>query len=115
MEINGVYRDFRLYDSDQEERKNRYFDELKKMQKIAVRELTGSEREKNECLCNSIKMFFDNVFGAGTGKAVCGTGNDLLMHLEAFNQLVEEQVSQNNRFKSSLEKMKMLTNRLMEQ
>lgn len=37
---------------------------------------------------------FDNVFGEGTGEAVCGDGNDLLMHLDAYGQLVTEQIRQ---------------------
>lgn len=112
MQINGVELDFRLYDGDQAERKKRYFDELKQMQNVADEIPAGTEQEKNRYLCDRIKRFFDNVFGEGTGVAVCGEGNDLLDHLEAFNQLVEEQVSQNTRFKNSLSKMRALKDRM---
>lgn len=112
MQINGIELDFRLYDEDQAERKKRYFDELKQMQNIEDEFLVGTEQEKNRYLCDRIKRFFDNVFGEGTGVAVCGEGNDLLDHLEAFNQLVEEQVSQNTRFKNSLSKMRALKDRM---
>lgn len=112
MQINGIELDFRLYDEDQAERKKRYFDELKQMQNIEDELLVGTEQEKNRYLCDRIKRFFDNVFGEGTGVAVCGERNDLLNHLEAFDQLVEEQVSQNTRFKKSLSKMRDLKDRM---
>ena len=112
MQINGIELDFRLYDEDQAERKKRYFDELKQMQNIENELLVGTEQEKNRYLCDRIKRVFDNVFGEGTGAAVCGEGNDLLNHLEAFDQLVEEQVSQNTRFKNSLSKMRVLKDRM---
>lgn len=114
MKINGVKLDFRLYDSDQEERKKRYFAELNRVKEVVKEKWTGPEREQNERLCDTIKKVFDNVFGEGTGAAVCGAGNDLLAHLEAFDNLVEEQVLQNARFKSSLDKIQMLTARLEE-
>ena len=112
MQINGIELCFCLYDGDQEERKKRYFDELKQLQNIMDEISAGTEQEKNRYLCDRIKRFFDNVFGEGTGVAVCGEGNDLLDHLEAFNQLVEEQVSQNTRFKNSLSKMRALKDRM---
>lgn len=112
MQINGIELCFCLYDGDQEERKKRYFDELKQMQNVADEIPAGTEREKNRYLCDRIKRVFDNVFGEGTGVAVCGEGNDLLNHLEAFDQLVEEQVSQNTRFKNSLSKMRALKDRM---
>lgn len=112
MQINGVELDFRLYDGDQAERKKRYFEELNQMQNVGAEMPSGTEQEKNKFLCGRIKAVFDNVFGEGTGIAVCGEKNDLLAHLEAFDQLVEEQVSQNTRFKNSLSKMRALKDRV---
>lgn len=112
MRINGVELDFRLYDGDQAERKKKYFEELNQMQNVKDEMPTGTEQEKNKYLCDRIKTVFDNVFGEGTGVAVCGEGTDLLDHLEAFDQLVEEQVSQNTRFKNSLSKMRALKDRM---
>lgn len=112
MRINGVELDFRLYDEDQAERKKRYFEEIKQMQNVEAEMSAGTEQERNKYLCDRIKTVFDNVFGEGTGVDVCGEGNDLLEHLEAFNQLVEEQVSQDARFKSSLSRMRALKDRM---
>ncbi len=112
MLINGIELDFRLYDGDQEDRKKRYYDELNQMQNITDEFPADTEQERNKYLCDRIKRVFDNVFGEGTGAAVCGEGNDLLNHLEAFDQLVEEQVSQNTRFKNSLSKMRALKDRM---
>ena len=112
MRINGVELDFRLYDEEQAERKKRYFEELKRMQNVKAEMHASTEREKNQYLCDRIKTVFDNVFGEGTGVDVCGEGNDLLEHLEAFNQLVEEQASQDARFKNSLSKMRALKDRM---
>lgn len=112
MIINGVELDFRLYDEDQAECKKRYFEELNQMQSIKDGMPDGTEQERNKYLCDRIKAAFDNVFGEGTGKSVCGAGNDLLEHLEAFNRLVEEQVSQNDRFEKAMAEMRNLKNRM---
>ena len=112
MQINGVELDFRLYDEDQAERKKRYFEELNQMQNVEAEMPVGTEQEKNKYLCDRIKTVFDNVFGEGTGVAVCGEANDLLNHLEVFDRLVEEQVSQDTRFKNSLSKMRALKDRM---
>ena len=94
MQIRGVELDFRLYDEDKADVKNRYFEEMKKMSEIKKEMPSGTVAEKNRYLCSRIKGMFDNVFGEGTGESVCGDGNDLLMHLDAYGQLVTEQIRQ---------------------
>lgn len=62
MQIRGVELDFRLYDEDKADVKNRYFEELKKMGEIKKEMPSGTEAEKNRYLCSRIKGMFDNVF-----------------------------------------------------
>ena len=91
--------DFHLYDEDKADVKERYFEELRKMGEIKKEMPSGTEAEKNRYLCSRIKGLFDNVFGEGTGEPVCGDGNDLLVHLSAYEQLVGEQIRQDKEYK----------------
>ena len=50
MQIRGVELDFRLYDEDKADVKNRYFEELKKMGEIKKEMPSGTEAEKNTSL-----------------------------------------------------------------
>ena len=106
MQIHGVELDFHLYDEDKADVKNRYFEELKKMEKIKKDMPSGTEAEKNRYLCGRIKGLFNNVFGEGTGESVCGDGNDLLVHLSAYDQLVGEQIRQDKEYKRVMDALK---------
>lgn len=105
MIIHGIELDFRLYDGDKSDVKERYFEELKKMEGIKGEIPAGSEQERNKYLCDRIKNLFDSVFGAGTGDAVCGERNDLLAHLDAYDQLVSEQIRQQKQYASIMKKL----------
>lgn len=98
MQINGVELDFHLYDEDKADIRERYFEELKRMRNIEDDLQDGTEAEKNQFLCGRVKEMFDTVFGDGTGESVCGAGNDLLIHLSAYEQLVTEQIHQNQEY-----------------
>lgn len=106
MVINGVELKFALYNADEEDTKKKYFDELNKMQIILASLPEGTEQEKNAYLCGKIKQFFDNVFGKGTGDKVCGKENDLLVHVDAYDQIVSEQMRQNKKFGEIMGHMK---------
>lgn len=99
MIINGVDLDFRMYDEDKADIRERYFKELKKMGNEIKEVPDGTAKERNKYLCDHIKGFFDHVFGEGTGTAVCGEGNDLLKHLRAYDAIVTEQISQQEEYK----------------
>lgn len=106
MVINGVELDFRLYDEDKGDVKERYFKALSKMKDLGSDMPEGTEKEKNRYLCDRIKAMFDDVFGAGTGILVCGEGNDLLRHLDAYDQIVSEQIRQQEQFKAIMARLK---------
>lgn len=108
MVINGVELKFALYNADEEDTKKKYFDELNKMQIILASLPEGTEQKKNAYLCGKIKQFFDNVFGKGTGDKVCGKENDLLVHVDAYDQIVSEQMRQNKKFSEIMGHMKSL-------
>ena len=94
MIINGVDLDFRMYDEDKADIRERYFEELKKMRNVNKEVPDGTAKERNKYLCDRIKGFFDHVFGEGAGAAVCGEGSDLLEHMRAYDAIVTEQISQ---------------------
>lgn len=108
MIIHGVELDFCLLDEDKADTKKRYFEELEKMKDVSKEIPDGTSRERNKYLCERIKGLFDSVFGEGTGVAVCGPGNDLLKHLDAYDQLVTEQIRQRDEYKRIMEHLKLL-------
>lgn len=106
MEINGVKLDFPMFNEDKADVRSRYFAELEKMKRIKENMPEGTPKEQNAFLCSAIKNLFDNVFGSGTGVRVCGEGNDLLLHMDAYDQLVSEQIKQQNKYKGIMNRMK---------
>lgn len=106
MEIHGVKLDFSMFDEDKREIKEKYYAELEKMSHIKENIPDGAEQEKNRYLCQVIKNMFDNIFGEGTGASVCGEGNDLLLHIEAYDLLVNEQIRQQNQYVEIMQRMK---------
>lgn len=106
MIIHGAELDFHLYDEDKTDIKKRYFEELKKMRNVNRQVPDGTPKERNKYLCECIKRFFDRVFWEGTGSIVCGAGNDLLEHLDAYDQLVTEQIRQQDECKRIMEHLR---------
>lgn len=106
MVINGKELKFSLFDEDNADMKKRYFEKLEEMAHVRDALPDGTEQEKNTYLCDRIKDMFDYVFGEGVGADVCGQGNDLLVHLEAYDQLVSEQIRQQKRYERVMSKLK---------
>ena len=105
MEINGKELNFSLFNDDVGMKK-RYFEKLEEMAHVRDALPDGTEQEKNKYLCARIKDMFDYVFGEGVGASVCGQGDDLLVHLEAYEQLVSEQIRQQERYERVMSKLK---------
>lgn len=106
MEIHGVKLKFQMFNEDEAAIKEKYYAELEKMSHITENVPDGTEKEKNQYLCDSIKSMFDNIFGNGTGIRVCGKENDLLLHLDAYDKLVSEQIRQQNQYAGIIKRMK---------
>lgn len=106
MIIHGVELDFHLYDKDKADVKERYFEALEKMKGVKGEMPAGTEQEQNKYLCDRIKGLFDTVFGEGTGLAVCGADNDLLEHIDAYDQLASEQIRQQEKYAAIMKRMK---------
>ncbi len=112
MTINGVDLEFNLYDAENTEMQKRYEAELLKMQNIAAeQEQIQGAAEQTRFLCQRIKMMFDNVFGKGTGTAVCGEKNDLMICMDAYEKLVSDQIRQNKQYQAILNRIKRNGNR----
>lgn len=114
MKINGVELDFALYDAANVEMKQRYFEELNKMRTVN-QEIPeeATEKDQAEYLCSRIKRIFDSVFGEGTGEKVCGTNSDLLVCMDAYDQLVSEQIRQNKEYESIMNHIKGMTGQVL--
>ena len=106
MEINGKELNFSLFNEDDVGMKKRYFEKLEEMAHVRDALPDGTEQKKNKYLCDRIKDMFDYVFGEGVGASVCGQDNDILVHLEAYDQLVSEQIRQQERYKRVMSKLK---------
>ena len=110
MKINGVELDFTLYDSANAEMKQRYFEELNKMRTVSQEiPKEATEKEQMEYLCSRVKRMFDSVFGEGTGEKVCGTTSNLLVCMDAYDQLVSEQIRQNKEYESIMNHIREMT------
>ena len=110
MKINGAELDFTLYDSANAEMKQRYFEELNKMRTVSQEiQKEATEKEQTEYLCSRVKRMFDSVFGEGTGEKVCGTNSNLLVCMDAYDQLVSEQLHQNEKYKSIMNHIREMT------
>ena len=111
MLIHGVELNFDLYDSRNIKLRKRYFQELKKIQGIAkAMPKNADEKTQTEYLCGRIKKMFDKVFSPGTGDAVCGEGNNLLRCMQAYEQLVSDQIRQNKEYNAVMEKIRIIKN-----
>ena len=106
MIIHGVELDFHLYDKDKVDVKERYFEALESMKDVKKEIPEGTEQEQSKYLCDRIKGLFDTVFGEGTGLAVCGANNDLLEHMDAYDQLVSEQNRQQEKYAAIMKRLK---------
>lgn len=106
MIIHGVELDFHLYDKDKVDVKKRYFEVLESMKNVKKEIPEGTEQERSKYLCDRIKGLFDTVFGEGTGLAVCGADNDLLEHMDAYDQLVSEQIRQQKKYAAIMKRLK---------
>lgn len=98
MKINNVTLDFDLYDADNVELRERYFEKLDEMKTVAEDIPDGTETEKRRYLCGRVKTIFDEVFGEGTGVKVCGMKDNLLVCMKAFDELVSEQARQDGEY-----------------
>ncbi len=114
MKINGVELDFTLYDAANVKMRQRYFEELNKMRTVSQEIPEGAtEKEQTEYLCNRIKKMFDSVFEEGTGEKVCGINSDLLVCMNAYDQLVSEQIRQNKEYESIMNHIRGMTGQVM--
>lgn len=46
--------------------------------------------ESYRYMCRAVRTVFDDIFGEGTGRKVCGTGDSIRNHREAYMNLTQE-------------------------
>lgn len=111
MKINGKKLVFDFYDSDQKNRRDAYISELNKINEISHAPVPEGVNPV-DIECDAIKNMFDQVFGEGTGDAVCGCGHNHLVCLESFNALIESVDDQHKRYRTIKEKLSMGNRRM---
>ena len=113
MNINGVELDFAFYAARNVDMRERYLNELKDITEHIDKELADIPdkvgRIKHNCA--RIRRLFDVTFGEGTGAKVCGTDDDELVCIEAYETLLRDQIAQSDRYNSANESMVNIGNR----
>ena len=91
MQINGVELEYNY----SEEKTNRATMEVVLYMAEKGNESVGKPLPDSiGILSAGIKHCFDLIFGEGTGERVCGKENDLLVCVNAYNELIEEKQRQ---------------------
>lgn len=113
MNINGVELDFAFYAARNVDMRERYLNELKDITEHIEEEMAAipDKTEQIKHNCARIRRLFDVTFGEGTGAKVCGTDDDELVCMEAYETLIREQIAQSDRYNSANESMLQIGNR----
>lgn len=105
MQINGVELEYNY----SEEKTNRATMEVVLYMAEKGNESVGKPLPDSiGILSAGIKHCFDLIFGEGTGERVCGKENDLLVCVNAYNELIEEKQRQEEIMLESARKLQEL-------
>jgi len=86
MIINGVeLEDIDVLDADESEKFENAIEKVKKIESIEC----SKNSEAIRMICNAIFQCFNDIFGEGTDKKVFGNKVNLMICIEAFEQLIE--------------------------
>lgn len=103
MKIRDIEVEFSFLDADDVERFEKEAEKVKNESKNKeIKEMSYSEALKAEC--KIIKDFFDNVFGKGISEKLFGGKNDLLEHIRAFEDIVNEKINQQKQLNNTYER-----------
>lgn len=94
MIINGIeLEDIDILDADQSEKFENAIEKVQKIEKIE----SSKNSEAIRLVCNAIFDCFNDIFGEGTDKKVFGNKVNLMVCVEAFEQLIETVKKSNER------------------
>lgn len=86
MKINGVeLEDLEIYDADVAEKYENALDEVDKKVKVAEKEVKASASIRKQC--QAVFEFFNTMFGPGTDEKIFGNKTNLIVCLDAFEEL----------------------------
>lgn len=103
MKIRNVEVEFDFFDADDVERFEKEAEKVKlQSQNKEIKEMSYSEALRAEC--KIIRDFFDNVFGEGISEKMFNGKNNLAEHIKAFEDIVNEKISQQKQLNSTYER-----------
>lgn len=86
MKINGVeLEDLEIYDADVAEKYENALEEADKKAREAKEEIKASANIRKQC--EAIFNFFNTMFGPGTDEKIFGNKTNLIVCLDAFEEL----------------------------
>lgn len=101
MKIKDIEVDFDFLDADDVQK---FENEAKRVEeeceKKEIETLSYSEAIRREC--NTIENFFDNVFGEGISEKIFKGKMNLIEHINAFQDIVNEKVKKQEELKNTL-------------
>lgn len=87
MTINGIELEFDFFDTEDVRRFETALAETQA--EIIQAEKKESLSDVYETVCQSVKSFFDTIFGEGTGDAVCGERDNFMNCINAFEVAID--------------------------
>ena len=87
INVNGITLNLNVFEANQA---RKLVESYENVAKKAEQAQGKSLPEQIDIQCEAVKAAFDNIFGEGTGTAVCGYENDLLKCIDAYTALCEE-------------------------
>lgn len=90
--MNGKEFEFDLFELETTKKYEKAFQDVVEKMKNMDEETMLSEAIVIQC--DAIRACVDEIFGEGTGIAVCGENYNLTKHMDAFDALVDEAAKQ---------------------
>lgn len=87
ININGITLNLNVFEANQA---RKLVESYENVAKEAEQAQGKSMPEQIDIQCEAVKAAFDNIFGEGTGTAICGCENDLMKCIDAYTVLCEE-------------------------
>ena len=91
---NGVEYSFDARDADDAEKFEKALENMAETEKTLPKE--GRLSTIYRAHCETIKQFFDDIFGEGAGIAICTEKSNVTVHYDAYDELLKLVRSQRN-------------------
>lgn len=103
VNVNGTSLELDLMDADVMERYEAMNKKISE-QVQNINNMTGTTADKMRKICEMVRDYFDEIFGAGTAMQVFGNSQKLDIYLEAFGVVASASSSLSDKVKNLTEK-----------